>query len=108
MLTASDLLYIGLMFVWAVLLGVVTFENKLYVFIIIWVGLTYVISNARSLELVIRIIAFALFVNIYIEIGHRIFRKIDNLLRHPNRNWRVVFHVHQPRVGGVGYVAAAA
>lgn len=87
MLTAADLLYVGLIFVWAVLLDVITFENKLYVVMIMWVGLTGVISNAASVELVIRIIAFALLVTIYVAVAFRLFHMVRNLLRLPRPDW---------------------
>ena len=89
MLTAADFLYVGLIFVWAVILDVVTFENKLYVVMILWVGLTYIISNSTSLELVIKVITFSLLVAIYVEVALRMLGVVRNWLRLPPRNWHV-------------------
>ena len=89
MLTAADLLYVGLVFVWAVLLDVITFENKLYVLMIMWVGLTYIISNSASVELVIKVITFSVFVAIYVEVALRMLGVVRNWLRLPPRNWHV-------------------
>ena len=48
MITVWDIMFVGLIFVWALLLDIINLENKLYIFMIMWVGFTYIISSHRS------------------------------------------------------------
>ncbi len=70
MLTGADLLFTGLTFVWAIMLGVINFENKLYVFMIIWIVLTFMISST-SVRLVVLIQACALLATISLHLFDR-------------------------------------
>ncbi len=60
MLTAVHLYLAGMLFVWALLLGIINTENKLYILMFVWLVLTYIIASVRAVELVLLIIMCAL------------------------------------------------
>jgi len=78
MLTVSDLMYTALIFLWAVMLGIVTFENKVWFLMLMWVLLTAILSSAASVKLVVKIIACSLLVIIYVEVVRRLLRMVRN------------------------------
>jgi hypothetical protein len=92
MLTVSDLMYTALIFLWAVMLGIVTFENKVWFLMLMWVLLTAILSSAASVKLVVKIIACSLLVIIYVEVVRRLLRMVRNIFRRlPRVNvWPVV------------------
>ena len=105
MLTVSDLMYTALIFLWAVMLGIVTFQNKVWFFMLMWVGLTAMISSAASVKLVVKIIACSLLMIIYVEVVRRLLRMVRNFFRPgPRVNIWLVLRAHLDP----GNVAAAA
>ena len=52
------------MFVWAVMLGIVNMQNKLYVLMFMWVWLTYMIASLTAVKYVLFIMTYALFATI--------------------------------------------
>ena len=90
MLTVGDIVSVGCIFVWALLLGIINVENKLYIFMMMWVGLTYIISSHRSVELVVKIITWALVANIWLCLLDSMCRAVCNLLRGPPSRRRAV------------------
>jgi hypothetical protein len=59
MVDVEHLLFCGLVLVWPVILGVIDFGNKLYVFMIMWVVLTYITSCYIGLEYTLMLVACA-------------------------------------------------
>jgi hypothetical protein len=105
MLTVSDLMYTALIFLWAVMLGIVTFEYKVWFLMLMWVGLTAMISSAASVKLVVKIIACSLLMIIYVEGVRRLLRMVRNFFRRlPRVNIWLVLRAHLDP----GNVAAAA
>ena len=55
------------MFVWALMLGIINMENKLYVLMFMWVWLTYMISSLTAVKYVFFIMTYALFATILVH-----------------------------------------
>jgi hypothetical protein len=60
MLTAENLYVAVMVFVWALLLGIINTKNKLYILMFAWLVLTYAIASVRAVELVFLIITCAM------------------------------------------------
>jgi hypothetical protein len=69
-LTAADFHFAGMIFVWALLLGIINVENKLYVFMIIWLVLTYMVASVTAVRFVVLIMAWALLATILLQLLH--------------------------------------
>ena len=59
MVDVEHLLFCGLVLVWPLMLGVIDLGNKLYVFMILWVVLTYITSCYIGLEYTLMLVASA-------------------------------------------------
>ena len=68
------------MFVWAVLLGIVNVQNKLYVLMFMWVWLTYLISSMAAVKTVFFIMTYALFATIVMHMSELMYRRARELL----------------------------
>jgi len=55
------------MFLWALMLGIVNMQNKLSVLMFMWVWLTYLISSLTAVKYVLFIMTYALFATIVIH-----------------------------------------
>ena len=67
------------MFVWAVLLGIVNVQNKLYVLMFMWVWLTYLISSMAAVKTVVFIMTCALFATIVMHMSELMYRRSREL-----------------------------
>ena len=63
------------MFVWALMLGIINMENKLYVLMFMWVWLTYMISSLTAVKYVLFIMTYALFATIVIHNTQLMYRR---------------------------------
>ena len=81
MMTLADAMVAFLvMFVWALLLGIVNVENKLYVLMFLWVWLTYMIASMTAVKTVFFIMTYALFATIVMHVSELMCRRARELL----------------------------
>lgn len=80
MLILEDFLVVGCIFVWALLLGIIDLQNKLYVFIFAWVVLTWSIASHTAVKLICLIMAWALLFNIVMHLAQGLCRTARNWL----------------------------
>jgi len=73
------LLFIVL-FVWAFILGIVNMENRLYIFMILWVVLTSMISSMAAVKTVFVIMAYALLASILMHLSELVCRTARAML----------------------------
>jgi len=104
MLTGADLLFAGLTFVWAIMLGVINFENKLYVFMIIWIVLTFMISST-SVRLVVLIQACALLATIFLHLFDRCIMTTRILLRDALDNLAITRLLRNARIAAAAFAS---
>ena len=71
MLPALDLLFAAMIFVWAILLGFINVENKLYVFMFLWILLTYIVASVTAVRLVLWIMAWSLLATMFLHLFDR-------------------------------------
>jgi len=68
------------LFVWACILGIVNMENRLYVFMILWVGMTWMISSMAAVKTVFVIMAYALLASILMQLSELVCRTARAML----------------------------
>ena len=80
MLIFEDFLVVGCILVWALLLGLIDLQDKLYVFIFAWVVLTWSIASHTAVKLICLIMAWALLFNIVMHLAQGLCRTVRNWL----------------------------
>jgi hypothetical protein len=68
MFIAADLYFAFMIFAWAILLGYVNVENKLYVFMVLWIVFTYMFAPLKAVHLVVVYMAWALLATMFLDV----------------------------------------
>jgi len=71
-MTVWDLYIAAIVFLWALMLGIVNMQNKRYVFMVVWIVLTGIIASAGAVRLVLFIMTWALVATIALSLLERL------------------------------------
>ena len=68
MFIAADLYFACMIYAWAILLGYVNVQNKLYVFMVLWIVFTYMFAPLKAVHLVVVYMAWALLATMFLDV----------------------------------------